>query len=273
MGLRNYLKKLINKIKGRDITDEELINLFEQLKEEGILPESVTDIIQSILELKERDIEEIMVPRIDMVVINGESTLREAAKLYKKRGFSKLPVVRDRSDNVVGILYIKELLKHLDELDQIKVADLAKPAHYIPYSKKILDTLNEMQKKHLSIALVVDEFGSVAGLVTLEDIIEEIVGEIYEEFDKEEVLIKELEDGSFIVNAKIDLYEASEKLGVELESEEVNTLGGYIIENLERVPEVGEKFVIGPIEVEIMDATQQRVKELKIKVIKKDEEE
>ena len=179
-------------------------------------------------------------------------------------------MIRERTDNVVGILYIKELLKHLDELKNLKAQDLAKPAHYIPYSKKVLDTLKEMQTKRISIAIVVDEFGSVAGLVTLEDILEEIVGEIYEEFDKEEVLVKEIEDGVFIVNAKIDLHEASVKFGVELESEEVNTLGGFIIENLERVPEVGEKFTIGPIEVEVLDATQQRIKELKVTILKEE---
>jgi len=271
MGLRAYLKRLIKKIKGQELRIEELVELFEELKAQEILQSSVVEIIQSILELSDRQIEEIMVPRIDMVYISSDATLKDAVKVYRKRGFSKLPVVKERTDNVIGILYIKELLKHLDELESLKVADLAKPVHYIPYSKKILDTLKEMQKKHISIAIVVDEFGSVAGLVTLEDILEEIVGEIYEEFDKEEVLIRELEDGSFLVNAKVDLYEASEKLGVELESEEVNTLGGYIIENLERVPEVGEKFVIGPLEFEVVDSTQQRIKELKVRVLKKEE--
>ncbi len=270
MGLRRYLKKLIGKIQSKALDLEDLIDFFEKVKSEKALPETVTEIVQQIIELSDRQVEEIMVPRIDMIVINSDATLDEAVKIYRKRGFSKIPVIRERTDNVVGILYIKELLKHLDELKNLKAQDLAKPAHYIPYSKKVLDTLKEMQTKRISIAIVVDEFGSVAGLVTLEDILEEIVGEIYEEFDKEEVLVKEIEDGVFIVNAKIDLYEASEKFGVELESEEVNTLGGFIIENLERVPEVGEKFTIGPIEVEVLDATQQRIKELKVTILKEE---
>lgn len=272
MGLQRFLRRMVRKIQNRELEVEELIEFFEKARTEKVLSDTVTEIIQQILEVSDREVEEIMVPRIDMVVINGDATLNEAVKIYKKRGFSKIPVVRERTDNVIGILYIKELLKHLDELHSLKAQDLAKPAHYIPYSKKVLDTLKEMQMKRISIAIVVDEFGSVSGLVTLEDILEEIVGEIYEEFDKEEVLVRELEDGSFIVNAKIDLYEASEKFGVELESEEVNTLGGYIIENLERVPEAGEKFTIGPIEVEVLDATQQRIKELKVRIIKKTEE-
>lgn len=271
MGLRSYIKKLVKKALGKTLEPQDLLDFFEKVKRENALPESVSDLILSILELSDRQVEEIMVPRIDMVVISSDATLEEAVKIYRKRGFSKLPVIRERTDNVVGILYIKELLKHLHELKELKAQDLAKPAHYVPYSKKVLDTLREMQKKRISIAIVVDEFGSVAGLVTLEDILEEIVGEIYEEFDKEEVLIRQVDEDTFIVNAKIDLYEASEKLGVELESEEVNTLGGYIIENLERVPQVGEKFVVGPIEVEVLDATQQRIKEVKVRVIREKE--
>ncbi|MEO0198499.1 MAG: hemolysin family protein [candidate division WOR-3 bacterium] len=271
MGLRGYLKKLTKRVLGKSLDAQEIVTFFEKIKEERVLSESVTDLILRILELSDRQVEEIMVPRIDMVVIPSEATLEEAVKIYRKRGFSKLPVIKERTDNVIGILYIKELLKHLHELKELKAQDLAKPAHYIPYSKKVLDTLREMQKKRISIAIVVDEFGSVAGLVTMEDILEEIVGEIYEEFDKEEVLIRQVDENTFIVSAKIDLYEASEKLGVELESEEVNTLGGYIIENLERVPAVGEKFVIGPIEVEIIDATQQRIKEVKVRILKEEE--
>ncbi|MGB9824597.1 MAG: hemolysin family protein [Candidatus Hydrothermia bacterium] len=271
MGLRSYIKKLVKKALGKTLEPQDLLDFFEKVKEENALPESVSDLILSILELSDRQVEEIMVPRIDMVVISTDATLDEAVKIYRKKGFSKLPVIRERTDNVIGILYIKELLKHLHELKELKAQDLAKPAHYVPYSKKVLDTLKEMQKKRISIAIVVDEFGSVAGLVTLEDILEEIVGEIYEEFDKEEVLVRHVDEDTYIVNAKIDLYEASEKLGVDLESEEVNTLGGYIIENLERVPQVGEKFVVGPIEVEVLDATQQRIKEVKVRVIKEKE--
>jgi len=260
----------MKKLLGKTLEVEELYNFFEAVKQEKLLPESAAEIILRILDLSDRQIEEIMVPRIDMVVIPGDATLEEAVKLYRKRGFSKIPVIKERTDNVIGILYIKELIKHLDEIKNLKAQDLAKPAHYIPYSKKVLDTLKEMQKKRISIAIVVDEFGSVAGLVTLEDILEEIVGEIYEEFDKEEVLIRQVDENTYVVNAKVDLYEASEKLGVDLESEEVNTLGGYIIQNLERVPEAGEKFVIGPLEIEVLDATQQRIKEVKVRVLKEE---
>jgi Hemolysins and related proteins containing CBS domains len=119
------LKRLIRKIKGQDLKIEELVELFEELKAQGILQSSVVEIIQSILELSDRQIEEIMVPRIDMVYISSDATLKDAVKVYRKRGFLKLPVVKERTDNVIGILYIKELLKHLDELESLKVADLA----------------------------------------------------------------------------------------------------------------------------------------------------
>ena len=247
---------------------EELKEIFEKAAEKKIISPHLKMILERLTDVADKQVEEVMKPRVDMVTVRANMPLREAIEVYKKNGFSKMPVIRERSDNVVGILYMKEVLKHLDKIDKFTVSDLMMRPVFIPENKKVLDSLRFFQAKHISIAMVVDEFGSVTGLVTLEDLIEEIVGEIWEEFDKEEILFKKLDDGSIVFKARIELDEASKVLGIELESEEVNTLGGFILEKLDRVPKVGEKFTIGNIEFEILDATQQRLKEIKARVLK-----
>jgi len=271
MGSGESLKRLISHIQGKVSSKEDLIEIIRKATEGNIIPEHTGIMIERILEIADKDVEEVMVPRVDMIVVKDDVSLRDAIKIYKKWGYSKLPVVHERIDNVVGVLYIKELLKYLDKIETMKVKDLAIKPYFIPYSKNVLDALKDMQAKRISIALVVDEFGSVAGLVTLEDLLEEIVGEIWEEFDREEVLVEKQEDGSFVFNAKIELDEASRVLEEELSSEEVNTLGGFIIEHLERVPQKGEKFEIEGLEFEILDATQQRLKKIRVKKMRSKE--
>lgn len=271
MSTKNSLKRLIDRLKGKISSPEDLLELVEEAKEYGVLSPNLSSLIERIIKIREKKVEEVMVPRVDMVTVKEETPLSEVIKLYKTHGFSKIPVIRERVDNVIGIFYIKELIKHLDEIEKLKVKNLAIKPYFIPDSKNVLDALRELQGKRISIAIVVDEFGSVVGLVTLEDLLEEIVGEIWEEFDREEIMVVELEDGSYLFNTKIELEEASKYLGVELQSEEVHTLGGYILEKLDRVPHVGEKFSINGIEFEVVEATQQRLKKVKARLLRSKE--
>ncbi len=258
----------VNEIFCRIRDREELKHIIERATEKGIVPPHLNSIVDRLIDIADKQVEEVMVPRTDMVTVKASMSLKEAIEIYKKHGYSKMPVTKERIDNVVGVLHMKEVLKHLDKIESSPVSELMVRPEFVPENKKVLDTLRFFQAKRISIALVVDEFGSVTGLVTLEDLIEEIVGEIWEEFDKEEVLYVRQDDGSIIFKARIDLETASKILGVELESEEVNTLGGYILERLDRVPKNGEKFVIDGVEFEIIDATKQRLKEIKARVIK-----
>ncbi len=221
--------------------------------------------IKNIITASQKEISKIMVPRVDMVVVSADMSLRDAIETYKKFGYSKMPVISDRADRVVGILYIKELIKRLDQIDEGKVNDFKIKANFLPESKKVLDTLRFFQKKHLSIAIVVDEFGSVIGLVTLEDILEEIVGEIWEEFDKEEKLYRKLEDGSFEFNAKIDLEEVSELLGITFDVDNFHTLSGFIMSKVERFPAVNTRVVYRGYEFVVTEATQQRIKKVVVR--------
>ncbi len=185
--------------------------------------------------------------------------------MFRKTGFSKMPVIRDRVDHITGILHIKELLRHLGKSDVKTVKDIALNPSFFPENKNVLETLQEFQKRRLSIGIVVDEFGSVLGLITLEDLLEEIVGEIWEEFDRMETLYEVQPDGSILFQTKIELEEASEVLGVPLDGGEVATLGGWIMAHLNRVPSEGETFEIQGLEFTVVEATPQRLKRVLVR--------
>jgi putative hemolysin len=244
---------------------DKLEKLIDSAVKGKVINGFAAQMIKNIIAASQKEINKIMVPRVDMVVVSDDMPLKEAIEIYKKFGFSKMPVISDRSDRVVGILYIKELIKNLDQIDNGKVNKFKRKAYFLPESKKVLDTLKFFQKKHLSIAIVVDEFGSVIGLVTLEDILEEIVGEIWEEFDKEEKLYRKLKDGSFEFNAKIDLEEVSELLGIKFDVDDFHTLSGFIMSRVERFPEVNTRVVYEGYEFIVTEATQQRIKKVVVK--------
>ncbi len=267
MQLVSKLKRFLNKIRGSPGSIDEIEEILAKAHENGVLPSYVYALYEQILKIADKTVEEVMVPRVDMVTLRENMSAMEVIGVYKKHGYSKMPVFRESGEGVIGILYIKELIRNIERIDSLKAKDLAIRPYYIPDSKRVLDALREFQKRRVSIALVVDEFGSVLGLITLEDLLEEIVGEIFEEFDVEEVQYQQLDDGSYIINTRIDLEEASKILGVPLESEDVHTLAGYLMEKLERVPLKGEKFEINGVAFEVVEGSQQRVKKVKAKVV------
>ncbi len=271
---KNWIRNILGDIKNV----ENLKEIIKGAREHELLSEHMYQLIERLLDLEDREVGEIMVPRVDIISIEEDETLKEAARLYKKYGFSKIPVTGSHGDTYRGIFYIKELIRYLDEIETKKVVELTKPPHFVPESKNVIDALKEFQKERISIGLVVDEFGSVVGLVTLEDLLEEIVGEIYEEFDKEEVLVEEESEDSLVFNAKIDLEQASKILRQkgflqeDLESEDVSTLAGFIMETYDKLPQKGERFEYKDLVFEIVDATRQRLKKIRVIRRKNNEE-
>ncbi len=266
------IKKFFSHMMGEADSIEDLRKIIKNARVRGIMSEGLYSIIDMIFEVSDTQIGEIMVPRVDMIYVKENMTLDEAVQTYRKWGYSKLPIIRERIDNVVGILYIKEVLRHIDSLKTTKVKDIGIEPHFIPDSKRVIDTLRELQKKHASIGMVVDEFGSVVGVITLEDLIEEIVGEIYEEFDREEFTYKKERDGIYLFNSKIELDDVSKLLKHTFESEEVSTLGGLLMERFNKVPQKGEKLELEGFEFEIVDATKQRIKRIRARRLSKNEE-
>jgi CBS domain containing-hemolysin-like protein len=226
---------------GPFVTEEELRLLVEVGEEEGVLEEDEREMIHNVFELADTAVREIMVPRIDMVTIEADDTIEEAMRLIVQGGQSRIPVMEESIDNIIGVLYAKDLLRVVaSHQSPPTVKGLVRPAYFVPESKRLDDLLRELQQQRVHIAIVVDEYGSVAGLVTIEDVVEEIIGDIQDEYDREEQLIEQVGENEFIVDAKISLDEFNELLDMKLTSEEYETLGGFMFAQLDKIPTVGD---------------------------------
>ncbi|GEM82465.1 hemolysin family protein [Meiothermus hypogaeus] len=226
---------------------EELKLIVEASSKEGVLDESEGEIISQILDLEETPVRSIMVPRVDMVAISADATLREFWNMAREHRYSRVPVYKETIDNIIGVAYIKDLLEYSGPvMDSTKVSSICHPAYFVPETMGARELLREMRRRKTHMAIVVDEFKGTAGLITLEDIIEEIIGEIYDESDEEEAApVQEVAEGVYMLDASIPLEDASEKLGIELPEGEYDTLSGFLMNEFGHIPEVGEKLEYG----------------------------
>ena len=225
-------------------SEAELRDLVDMAEEALLIEAGERQMIHSVFELGDTVVREVMVPRTDMVTMDQEKTLRQAMSLFLRSGFSRIPVVGDGPDDVLGLLYFKDVARRV--YGDAKAARLPahhqmRPAHYIPESKPIDDLLREMQRDQIHFAVVIDEYGGTAGLVTIEDILEEIVGEIDDEYDREAPGVEELEDGSTRVPATMHIDDLAELFEVNLEEDEVDTVGGLLGKTIGLVPIPGSR--------------------------------
>lgn len=258
-----------------DEFSEEDVNILLSLgKENGVLKEEERQMIEKIMVFRETTVKEVMVPRIDMECLESELTLKDVMDNIKKLHHSRIPVYEDNIDNIIGILYVKDLTRYLNEekLDTSIVKLVRKP-YFVPENKKADELLQELIKNNIQIAIVIDEYGGVAGLVTMEDLMEEIVGEIQDEYDKEEEPIKKIDENTYIVDGLVNLYTLSEVLNVDLvdEEEDFDTLSGLIFELTSHIPKEKEKVEYKGIEFEVIKTQKNRIVKVKVKV--KGEEE
>jgi CBS domain containing-hemolysin-like protein len=245
----SFLVKLANVImpgkglpQGPFITEAEIRQLAEVASEEEQIEEGEVELIHSIFEFGDTIVREVMVPRPDIVAIEADRPLRDVQALVLQHGYSRLPVYDDNLDNVVGFVYAKDVLKALHQGKQdMPLREACRDAHFVPESKKAADMLREMQREKFHIALVTDEYGSVVGLVTLEDLLEELVGEIEDEYDRAEPEIAEVADGVYRVDGKVGIDEVNELFDVELPDEEWDTVGGLMLGLLGSIPDEGEE--------------------------------
>ena len=227
---------------GPFVSEAELRAMAEASHEEGAIEEEEKDLIHSIFEFGYTIVREVMVPRPDIVAVEADKTLRDVQELVLRRGFSRIPVFRDDLDNVDGIVFAKDVLKALYQGQaDMPLTDILRPAHFVPESKKVADLLREMQQEKFHIALVTDEYGSVSGLVTLEDLLEELVGEITDEYDREEPPVVDLGNGAYRVDGRLGIDEVNELLDAELPDEEWDTVGGLMLGLLGSIPNQGEE--------------------------------
>lgn len=247
------------------LSEDNLRRLLAVDDTEEAIPDSDKQMIASILEMNETVARELMVPRIDMVALSVDTTLHDALIVINGAGHSRIPVYEDNIDHVVGFLYAKDLLRHFEEErgDETLQAFL-RPAYFVPVSKKVNTLLREMQRDRVHIAMVVDEYGGIAGLVTIEDILEEIVGEIQDEYDAEpDVDVQVIGPGIYQFNARLDIYSLSKLLDTELPDDDADTLGGLIYSLLGHVPAVGESVEVGGWRFTVLSLEGRRIGEVR----------
>ena len=223
-------------------------------------------LLQSIVDFGGTLVREVMTPRPDIVAIRDNSTIADLRALFREQEYSRFPVYRENLDNIVGVVFVKDLIQLIDGAinTDAPIEGLLRPATFVPETKRVPELLKEFQRKQVQIAIVVDEYGGTAGLVTIEDLLEEIVGEIRDEYDVESEPIVEEGDGTFVFSAKVSIDEFRDRLGVEIEGNGFETVGGYVLTRVGRVPAVGETFEIDGLIVEVLEAERRRIHKIRV---------
>jgi CBS domain containing-hemolysin-like protein len=248
--------------KGPFMSEREIRHIVDVAEEEEVIEQTEREMIHSIFELGDTLVREVMTPRPDMIVIETNYTLQAAAELAVKHGFSRIPVYENEPDNIIGVLYTKDLFRPLrgqdDRVHTLK--DLVRPAYFVPETMKVADLMREMQKRHVHMAIVVDEYGDVAGLVTLEDVLEEIVGEITDEYDVEESKVQRIGTDGWRVQAKTPIWEFNEQVEAKFPDDEAwDTVGGMVASALGKVPEPGDEVSLDGFSFRVERVNRRRI--------------
>jgi CBS domain containing-hemolysin-like protein len=249
---------------------KEIQQLIDVGEEEGLLSEDEGEMMQSILSFRDTLAREIMVPRTDAVLDSGDTPIEELLQLVINKGHSRFPVYADNIDDIIGILHVKDLLSSWGE-EHLDLQDIVRTPYFIPETKKISHLLKELRDKKSHMAIVIDEYGGVAGLVTIEDIIEEIIGEIRDEYDDDEILMVATDDGDLLVDARLEIEKLTEHFDLQVPKGNFESVGGFIISLLGRVPQPNETILHAPLEMTIESADARKIRKVRIKVRKQDE--
>ena len=221
-------------------------------------------LLRSVVDFGETLVREVMTPRPDIVAIHADATLDQLRQLVREQEYSRLPVFTDNLDNIVGLVVVKDLIQ-VDRNDAQLVSEIMRPAAFVPEVKRVADLLREFRQRRFQLAMVVDEYGGTAGLVTVEDVVEELVGEIRDEYDSEaEPVVREADD-VYVFSGKVAIGELSDRLGIEIEDGGFETVGGFVLSRAGRVPLVGERFETDGIEVEVLEAERRRIHKVRIR--------
>ena len=255
-------------------SEEQLLSMVDEAAELEVLEPGDRELIHSIFEFNDTVVREVMVPRTDMVTIDSTAHLPQAMALFLRAGYSRIPVIARDADDVTGILYLRDLARlgferPLDA-EGLTVGELVRPTVFVPDSMKADALLRKMQLEANHLAMVVDEYGGIAGLVTLEDLIEELVGDISDEYDREAAQVEELGDGRYRVNARLPIDELGELFGLDLEDEDVDSAGGLLAKELGRLPQTGERVTVSGLVLEA-ERTEGRRKRIATILVERDQ--
>ncbi|MFB0518546.1 MAG: hemolysin family protein [Acidobacteriota bacterium] len=270
--LLSFVGEAVSNRGKREVTEEAEEAAREEIKayidvgeERGYFEKDEGQLIKSAVEFGDTMVREVMTPRVDMVCIKKEATVGDLKRLLKEKKYSRIPVYSGQIDNIVGIISTKEVFGYLgEEADDNTLTPLMRPPYFVPETKGVGDLLRELQIGKRHIAVVVDEYGGTAGLVTIEDILEEIVGEIWDEYDQEAEPIVREGDGVIIAMGKTDVDEVSQALGVDLREEGFETISGLVFNTLGRIPKSGESFEHRGVRIDILEADQRRIRRVRV---------
>ena len=247
------------------LTEQELMTLLHVSEEQGVIEEEEREMIHGIIEIGDKLVREVMVPRTDITALPRGCSRDEVVRVFREHGHTRLPVYEGDLDHIAGLVNVKDLVGVGTADDGKPIAPLLRHAAVVPETKRVPELLKQFQRQQTQCAIVVDEYGGTAGLVTIEDLLEEIVGEIRDEYDVESEPIVDEGHGRFLFSGKVDIDEVTQRLGVPIEREGFETVGGYVMAHVGRVPAIGEQFEADGLVVEVVDAERRRINKVRIR--------
>ncbi len=257
------------------LTEEDLKAMIIAGEEEGIIEEEERNMIDSIFELGDKMVKEIMTPRMKMTTVDEDAMLNDVIDTIAKEGFSRMPVFKENIDRITGIIYIKDIIAHglngRERAETAKVKDFMREPYFVPESKKVGDLIRELQERKMQMAIVVDEYGGTAGLITMEDLVEEIVGEISDEYKRDTKEMHVMPDGCFMISGSMEIEKANEEIGLEIPQGEFETVAGFVLDRFGKFPQKGESFVYGNHQFTIQEADSKKVRLVKIRKLERRE--
>ena len=268
---KKFLSKIIRKSDEGGITEEELVTMVDQAESEGGLDQDESQLIRSAIEFSDLEVEEILTPRVDIVAVEDTDSMEEIARVFAESGYSRLPVYHESMDDIIGVIHEKDFhsARYHGRSD---VSAIISTVLYTTGNTKISDLLRILQREKAHMVIVVDEYGGTEGLVTLEDIVEELVGEIWDEHDEVIEEFRKQEDGSYIISCTADLNDLFDLFSIKGECD-ANTVSGWVMEQVGRVPEEGDHFQADGLEVTVTRVEHRRVMEIRVVVLEPEEEE
>jgi CBS domain containing-hemolysin-like protein len=253
---------------------KELETVINLSKKEGLIHQNEQEMLKSVFEFSDTHVSEIMVPRVDMVCLDVEDGIEEFLRLVKETGISRIPVYEEKPDNIIGVLFVKDVVRWIANhktIHDVNIKSNLRPVDFVPESKLIDQLFNEMRAKKSHIVMIVDEYGGISGLATLEDILEEIVGEIQDEFDSEEELSKQLKDGTYEILGDYPIDDFNENFHTCIHEEDIDTISGFMLSQLGHIPSIGEKVVQDHLELVVRAMEDRRIVKVSVKITKPEE--
>ena len=258
------------------ITEEDIVGAVEVGQEVGVVKKEEGLIVRRTFDLRKTSVKEIMTPRVEIVAVEENQSIEELMKVIEEEEYSRIPVYRETIDNVVGVCYAKDIIslmsrRKCSDVLKMKVREIMREPFFVPETMKIADLLSALRDKKVHIAIVVDEFGGTAGIVTFEDIIEELIGEVYDEYDQGETVGIKKVDGGYLIDASTPINDIERELGLKFPETEYETLAGYLLELFQRIPSTGEEIKVGKFYFKIVASGRNKIEKVLMRVVEEDE--